>query len=733
MSDSELRNSFGDTLREYDLDNSGTISITELGDAGEDFASSELSQRKSNAIDEAFQRDLSFNTQDGSDTQNDQDQDDESVRQFSVQEFGASTETKSVSVGQEFTFIRSYRDSQPVDIYELSSVDASDDEVELVPKTQELRNQRPDGQMKFTVRKDRFYLAKLPVDNPYRITLKSLDSSNGVQSADIQMIAPGSPEGEEDNGDTDTDSDDTESDDTESGDDDSDGEVKQIETGSWVDVSVGDTLVFGPGDRNELAVESMREREDRDFRDMEVMPGIGPGTISDDPLGIVFPEGRDSGGLAETEFDTGTFGVEVEDFSASVQTARIKIVEESDGDGSEGESSVEETDPSELEAADFTSVDYQFGEIVNVSSGEVLEVSDTGYEIFIEEVENDRVNLFEEDNGEYFSAANRITVINFSGRAEFKLVDGSKATIYLCSSNGEEARINVTEGSTEQTTSDTAVACGAADQQNDQEEDNGDDMSPGTIPKSELSNNELKSQYGAVLREYDADNSGSINADEAAESVDDFIAKSGISEDETMAILTARERNLNFEPSVSDPSTDVNEIRVTPDPPVAGSEVTVTAGVTESLAEKGYTIEVSGPDGFSESKDVSDKAQSSLSFVPSSPATYSVKLVPQSFANGLPFVEELVQSGAEAETTFEVDGADTSAWINYCNNNGYSIESLDQDLGVAGSCVSEEIVPAFFVEGGEGQDMEVPESLCEEVLGTGYVENQRACGTPGAA
>jgi hypothetical protein len=76
---------------------------------------------------------------------------------------------------------------------------------------------------------------------------------------------------------------------------------------------------------------------------------------------------------------------------------------------------------------------------------------------------------------------------------------------------------------------------------------------------------------------------------------------------------------------------------------------------------------------------------------------------------------------------------ENSAWINYCDNNGYSIESLDQDLEVAGSCVSEEIVPAFFVEGGEGQDMEVPESLCQEVLGTGYMENQRACGTPGTA
>jgi hypothetical protein len=180
-------------------------------------------------------------------------------------------------------------------------------------------------------------------------------------------------------------------------------------------------------------------------------------------------------------------------------------------------------------------------------------------------------------------------------------------------------------------------------------------------------------------------------------------------------------------------SSQQTELSVsTSKPYTTDKEIDLSASAADSLAGNGYSIEVSGPDGFSESKDVSEP-EAELSFTPPSSGTYTAEVVPQSFANGLPFVGELVQSGAEAETTFEVDGADTSAWIDYCNSNGYEIQSLDQDLEVAGSCVSEEIVPAFFVEGGEGQDMEVPESLCEEVLGTGYMENQRACGTPGAA
>jgi hypothetical protein len=180
-------------------------------------------------------------------------------------------------------------------------------------------------------------------------------------------------------------------------------------------------------------------------------------------------------------------------------------------------------------------------------------------------------------------------------------------------------------------------------------------------------------------------------------------------------------------------SSQQTELSVTTSKPyTTDKEVDLSASAADPLAGNGYSIEVSGPDGFSESKDVSE-AEAELSFTPPSSGTYTAEVVPQSFANGLPFVEEIVQSGAKAETSFEVDGADASAWIEYCNGNGYDIESLDQDLEVAGSCVSEEIVPAFFVESGDGQDTQVPESLCEEVLGTGYMENQRACGTPGAA
>ena len=104
------------------------------------------------------------------------------------------------------------------------------------------------------------------------------------------------------------------------------GEDIEADIGEVIEVSVGDTVVFGPENQNELSIEFIRERENRDFQDMGIMPGIGSGTVTDDPLRIIFPDGRDHGGMTDVQFETGNFDVEVEDHSVSEQTATIKLV-----------------------------------------------------------------------------------------------------------------------------------------------------------------------------------------------------------------------------------------------------------------------------------------------------------------------------------------------------------------------------------------------------------------------
>ena len=118
----------------------------------------------------------------------------------------------------------------------------------------------------------------------------------------------------------------------------------EADTGDWTEVSVGDTVVFGTDKQNELSIEFIRDRDGRNFREMGVMPGIGPGTQSDNPLRIIFPNGRDYGGMTETEFNSGMFTVEVEDLSVSEKSARVKIL------------------PVYSESSKFDCADYDLGE-----------------------------------------------------------------------------------------------------------------------------------------------------------------------------------------------------------------------------------------------------------------------------------------------------------------------------------------------------------------------------------
>ncbi len=122
------------------------------------------------------------------------------------------------------------------------------------------------------------------------------------------------------------------------------GERVEASIDEWSDVNVGDTVVFGTDNQNELSIESMRESERRDFRYMELMPGIGPGTPSEDPLRIIFPEDEVRNTLGGVEFSSGRFRIEVEDFSVQSQSAGVKLV------------------PDYSESSDFDCMDYDLGE-----------------------------------------------------------------------------------------------------------------------------------------------------------------------------------------------------------------------------------------------------------------------------------------------------------------------------------------------------------------------------------
>lgn len=100
----------------------------------------------------------------------------------------------------------------------------------------------------------------------------------------------------------------------------------EADIGETVDIEVGDTITFGPENQNELSIEFIRDREGRNFHEMGIIPGIGSGTVTDDPLRIIFPDGRNHGGMTDTSFKTGNFDVEVDSHDISDQTATIRLV-----------------------------------------------------------------------------------------------------------------------------------------------------------------------------------------------------------------------------------------------------------------------------------------------------------------------------------------------------------------------------------------------------------------------
>jgi hypothetical protein len=724
------------------------------------------------------------------------------------------------------------------------------------------------------------------------------------------------------------------------------GETKKIEVDTWVDTSVGDTLVFGSDGQNELEIEFMRENEEKTSRKMGVMPGIGPGTTSSDPLAIIFPEDRADGALFGVEFNSGTFDLKVEEFSASERSARVKVLpvypESSDYDcenydlgenqyafcsntnqdlerGAEQEIDLGHTTETlkflsniDVEGDRYTTtgVKHRF---VNPNTGRTLEfwqqkdnsykgagieiiewrgLSDehsgdnmqavvqvdpakgpeaslsfekTNYEpdeeitLNYESFEPGRYDLkvsgLSQDVTKSYEMSDREDTLSFEASQEgriqaeltapgtwwnplesdqtvaeasaqvktpladinhefgekFSIGEGQSTKIegrnfYLDTlvRNSEDSYQGVLWRSSED--SDTYSSLTLLRRVNLMKT-YGDGFSPyGVVcsvdPETDSAEivieenrfnpwkacdrrpDELRSDNDYEIKDYTLGEKVTLEPGEGLEFGESTVYLDKLEEDSFGVYASGYkewiqpEGDMYWRPPAEGASTTdyfyegriatvncqvnsdeieivmernsetgsnwpegacantneddrdeggklSNSIYLETEDPTASSSVTITASVTDSLDDRGYEIGITGPDGFSLTKQ-----QSRVSFEPDTSGQYTAKLLPLTFANGLPFIGELVQSGAKAETTFEVNAADTSAWIDYCNSNGYKIQSLNQDLDGAETCVSEEIVPAFFKKGGNGQDTQVPESLCQEVLGTRYMENQRACGTP---
>lgn len=163
----------------------------------------------------------------------------------------------------------------------------------------------------------------------------------------------------------------------------------------------------------------------------------------------------------------------------------------------------------------------------------------------------------------------------------------------------------------------------------------------------------------------------------------------------------------------SDISLDLSDAAVE-----VGESVKVDVLVTTEVADEGFEVVFDGPETFSEGF---NREQVSTEFSPDTPGNYEVKLKPGgSWFDQI--AEVLLGEDILASKELTVTPPDTEKWRSFCRSEDYNIESFKPKI----DCIEEEIVPKYF-EDTVGDNPEVAESLCQDLLGLSYIEAENIC------
>ncbi|MFP4230137.1 MAG: hypothetical protein ACLFRK_03280 [Candidatus Nanohaloarchaea archaeon] len=178
------------------------------------------------------------------------------------------------------------------------------------------------------------------------------------------------------------------------------------------------------------------------------------------------------------------------------------------------------------------------------------------------------------------------------------------------------------------------------------------------------------------------------------------------------------QKDSSEEPANNEPGIELSDTSVKP-----GTEVPVETQLPERQAEKGYKLTIDDPEGETVWEETGEKPRNSYQVQTQDwkPGDHNIKLKP---SGGL--VDSIIGSitGSEtfAEKTVTVSSPEEEAWKTFCQEQDYSSDSIDQQI----SCIRDEIVPQYF-EDSEGENVEVAESLCQNLLEYSYEPGEKAC------
>jgi hypothetical protein len=154
--------------------------------------------------------------------------------------------------------------------------------------------------------------------------------------------------------------------------------------------------------------------------------------------------------------------------------------------------------------------------------------------------------------------------------------------------------------------------------------------------------------------------------------------------------------------------------------------IQVSATATESIAENGYRVEAVGPEEHSTEYQT---PEATFTFTPETSGDYTVQVVPLSgledipgsdMMEDLPGVGDIIQNEPVASTTVTVE-RHTERWKEYCASN-HGVENVTQKV----ECLREDIIPNYF-RGSTGPEPEIAESVCRNLLGYSYSEEEARC------
>lgn len=381
----------------------------------------------------------------------------------------------------------------------------------------------------------------------------------------------------------------------------------------------------------------------------------------------------------------------------------------------------------EAQETSFNRKEYSTGEVTTVQKGDVLAFGPGNRNLLFYSGATYSRNI---DRYSLNAYANRLTehkkVRPVQGTSMDAYFYTGLYSVHFCSYQDQKARITVTEGS------DISQACNSEVQSPD-----------GTI--------ELQSsQYPVntpipVTADINSEGDYRLKAAIRGEEVSSTrITSTGTTEitPETTGNMTVKLvapgswwNPLDSSRTVSEKTVEIHSVSENPDENQSNRtetprEVTINAPsspekgetastVIETNGQEEYQVVIKGPDGETKTDQTFSGSRETVRTDIDSAGNYTVSIYPTGAIQSI--VSAITGPIAQKKFTVPKEGSDRPAWKTYCINNGHSIEKLGSQV----TCIEQEIIPNFFDS--DNENLEIPESLCSDLLNYSYSRQEQAC------